>query len=27
VRFGRAQFVYRAQTERTTDISPDSGMA
>ena len=27
VRFGRAQFVYRAQTERTTDISPDTGMA
>ena len=27
VRFGRAQYVYRAQTERTSDISPDSGMA
>jgi len=26
VRFGRAQFVYHAQTGRTTDISPDSGM-
>jgi RsiW-degrading membrane proteinase PrsW (M82 family) len=24
---GCAQFVYRAQTERTTDISPDTGMA
>jgi protease PrsW len=27
VRFGRAQFVYRAQTARATGISPDSGMA
>jgi RsiW-degrading membrane proteinase PrsW (M82 family) len=27
VRFGRAQYVYRAQAGRTTDISPDSGMA
>lgn len=26
VRFGRAQFVYRAQTERASDMSPDSGM-
>ncbi len=27
VRFGRAQFVYRAQTARATGMSPDSGVA
>src|SRR5262245_8805331 len=27
VRFGRAQFVYRAQTGRTADVAPDSGIA